>query len=471
MAENQADWNVIDTSSAAYIKNKPTIPSVPVTDVTVGGTSVLSNGTAVIPAIPTTVWEAGTGTNSAQLKNTSGNASGPASISAGGYHNTASGNYSHAEGYYTEAGGAASHSEGESTIASNRAEHAQGMYNKSNQVANSSFGNAGNTIHSVGIGTSSNVRKNAFEIMQNGDAYLYGVGSYNGANYSSASTLQSVINNAGGDTNVIETVKVNSTALTPDTNKAVDVTVPIEVINLGIDPVSAPSGTFAKCKAAISAGRTVALRVVDSEDNEVYYYYLHSTGVQYAGDWQGLYFSRVTENYIFYYRLGTNDSLTHSNKSIGTLTGVKFNNTNATINGTVAEITATIPVAVTESTVSGWGFTKNTGTYSKPSGGIPATDLESAVQTSLDKADTALQSFTETDPTVPSWAKQSTKPTYTASEVGALPDTTVIPTVPTNVSAFTNDANYVKYVLCADEATYNAISNKDSGTLYLIPKT
>ena len=29
--------------------------------------------------------------------------------------------------------------------------------------------------------------------------------------------------------------------------------------------------------------------------------------------------------------------------------------------------------------------------------------------------------YTETDPTVPSWAKQATKPTYTASEVGALP--------------------------------------------------
>lgn len=37
---------------------------------------------------------------------------------------------------------------------------------------------------------------------------------------------------------------------------------------------------------------------------------------------------------------------------------------------------------------------------------------------------------TETDPTVPSWAKQPSKPTYTADEVGALPDTTVIPTVP-----------------------------------------
>ena len=36
---------------------------------------------------------------------------------------------------------------------------------------------------------------------------------------------------------------------------------------------------------------------------------------------------------------------------------------------------------------------------------------------------------TETDPTVPAWAKNSTKPTYTASEVGALPSTTHIPDV------------------------------------------
>lgn len=57
------------------------------------------------------------------------------------------------------------------------------------------------------------------------------------------------------------------------------------------------------------------------------------------------------------------------------------------------------------------------GTYSKPSGGIPSTDLASSVQTSLGKADTALQSFTETDPTVPSWAKASSKPSYTLDEV------------------------------------------------------
>ena len=56
----------------------------------------------------------------------------------------------------------------------------------------------------------------------------------------------------------------------------------------------------------------------------------------------------------------------------------------------------TIPDAVTEGTVSGWGFTKNTGTYSKPTGGIPKTDLAPAVQTSLGKADSALQSVPST---------------------------------------------------------------------------
>ena len=51
----------------------------------------------------------------------------------------------------------------------------------------------------------------------------------------------------------------------------------------------------------------------------------------------------------------------------------------------------TIPAPVTEQTVSGWGFTKNTGTYSKPTGGIPKTDLANDVQASLNKAETALQ--------------------------------------------------------------------------------
>lgn len=44
---------------------------------------------------------------------------------------------------------------------------------------------------------------------------------------------------------------------------------------------------------------------------------------------------------------------------------------------------------VTDTEKSTWGAK---GTYSKPSGGIPKTDLDSSVQTSLGKADTAIQS-------------------------------------------------------------------------------
>lgn len=134
----------------------------------------------------------------------------------------------------------------------------------------------------------------------------------------------------------------------------------------------------------------------------------------------------------------------------------------------------TIPAAVTESTVSGWGFTKNTGTYSKPSNGIPKTDLTTDVQTSLGKADTALQSYTETDPTVPAWAKASTKPTYTASEVGALPDTTVIPAAANNstitiqkggttVDSFTTNASAAKTINIPNELP--SYSSSDSGKI------
>lgn len=99
--------------------------------------------------------------------------------------------------------------------------------------------------------------------------------------------------------------------------------------------------------------------------------------------------------------LSTNDyTTTEKNKLAGIASGAEVNvqsDWNVTDSSSDAYIKnkPTIPVAVTESTVSGWGFTKNIGTYSKPSGGIPKSDLASAVQTSLGKADTALQSYTE----------------------------------------------------------------------------
>ena len=58
---------------------------------------------------------------------------------------------------------------------------------------------------------------------------------------------------------------------------------------------------------------------------------------------------------------------------------------------------------------------------------------------------------TETDPTVPSWAKAQTKPSYTASEVGALPDTTQIPS---KTSDLDNDSGFTTqtYVDAQDDA-------------------
>ena len=88
-----------------------------------------------------------------------------------------------------------------------------------------------------------------------------------------------------------------------------------------------------------------------------------------------------------------------------------------------------------ETTVAGWGFTKNTGTYSKPSSGIPKSDLASGVQDSLDLADTAIQ--TETDPTVPSWAKAAQKPSYSYSEISGTP------TIPTKTSDLVNDSGFL----------------------------
>ena len=113
---------------------------------------------------------------------------------AEGMDTIASGSSSHAEGFVTTASGDYSHTEGAYTTTQNLGEHAEGRYNKSNK-ASTSFGNAGNTISSIGIGTGSSAKKNAFEVMQNGDAYLYGLGTYNGTNPShGVNDIKTIIN-------------------------------------------------------------------------------------------------------------------------------------------------------------------------------------------------------------------------------------------------------------------------------------
>lgn len=77
----------------------------------------------------------------------------------------------------------------------------------------------------------------------------------------------------------------------------------------------------------------------------------------------------------------------------------------------------------------------------------------------------------ESDPTVPTWAKQPQKPEYTASEVGALPADTHIPT---DVSELNNDAGYltehqdisgIEDAIAGLTTKLNALADSDDTTL------
>ena len=106
--------------------------------------------------------------------------------------------------------------------------------------------------------------------------------------------------------------------------------------------------------------------------------------------------------------------------------------------------------ATLEADVAAKGFTKNTGTYSKPTGGIPKTDLAAAVQSSLGKADTALQEHqslaayrTAEAQNIIDNGKQDKITSTNKLAYSLISGTPTIPTVPTNVSAFKNDAGYL----------------------------
>lgn len=76
--------------------------------------------------------------------------------------------------------------------------------------------------------------------------------------------------------------------------------------------------------------------------------------------------------------------------------------------------------------------------------------IEKSVKSYLEK-----NPIEETDPTVPAWAKAEEKPTYTAEEVGALPDTTKIPK---NLSDLQDDAEH-RTVTDTEKQSWNSKSN------------
>lgn len=110
---------------------------------------------------------------------------------AEGIRTVAEGQSSHAEGNRTKAIGNQSHAEGLETIANNSSEHACGKYNNSTKSTDKSQA----TLFSIGMGTSTNDRKNALEVKENGDVYIEGV----------EGRLQDNLNKGGGGSSYDDT--------------------------------------------------------------------------------------------------------------------------------------------------------------------------------------------------------------------------------------------------------------------------
>lgn len=260
---------------------------------------------------------------------------------------------------------------------------------------------------------------------------------------------------SGGDTNVIETVKVNGTALTPDANKAVDITsIPASIVTQDSTHrfVSDTEKTTWNNKVsnvqsdwnATSGLAQILNKPTIPDDSNL----VHKTGNE-----------TITGNKQF--RMNEENSISINTNGITLFSGGirtnnwdwialdqkgtsydetlqqaldKRNNVQADWNQTTTTAAdyiknkPTIPTAVTESTVSSWGFTKNTGTVT----GVKMNGTTKNPTSGVVDLGTVLTSFTETDPTVPAWAKAASKPTYTAAEVGALPSTYTPPVTSVN---------------------------------------
>lgn len=89
---------------------------------------------------------------------------------AEGWGSLAKGSYSHAEGFQAYTYGDYSHAEGKNTIVHSTAGHAEGKCNTGQS----------DSIHEVGIGTSTTARKDAHRITKDGKHYIPGVGNFTG---------------------------------------------------------------------------------------------------------------------------------------------------------------------------------------------------------------------------------------------------------------------------------------------------
>ena len=288
-----------------------------------------------------------------------------------GNTSSASGNSAFAAGQHAEAKAAMSAALGNYTKANGRACLVAGQYNveDTNEVDTSHGSGARKYILIVGNGTADNARSNAMTVDWDGNGVFAGKLTVGTApvNNMDVATKKYVDDNSGGGGGGSDTVVVSA--------------------SMNSSLVITADKTYSELAAAAAADKPIVLLFTDNGVEKVCTTYsVGSSSITFV----------LKPQYVTTPSLGTT-KLVSTSVEVSSTYGWEYWQSESTL--TASDIGA--------------------GTYSKPANGIPKSDLASAVQTSLDKADTALQSAPVTSVNGQTGAVSLSIPS-TAADVGAI---------------------------------------------------
>lgn len=341
------------------------IPNVPVQDVTVGGTSVLNNGIAVIPSIP----------NDNDLVHKTGD-------------ETIAGNKTFINDIIVDDGNASP---------------ATGISN----IKISGTHVSGSPVHlDVNInGYTNDALEEDFRWIRYKGTFRSEMPRPNDEDLIYTKTLQQALDERN---NVITTIKVNNSALTPDSNKAVNITVP-DVSNFITNSVNNLTNYYLKSETYTKTEVDTLIGAI----NQFRYEIAATTSAVSSPESNVLYLIGPTgsgsdkyEEYVYANNTWTKIGDTSIDLS-GYVTTQALNTALANYTTTTDLTTLLSGKANTATTLAGYGITD--------------ANISNGVITLGSNTITPLTSFTETDPTVPAWAKASNKPTYNYSEIVDAP--------------------------------------------------
>ena len=193
------------------------------------------------------------------------------------------------------------------------------------------------------------------------------------------------------------------------------------------EPVYVKCAPQSDGSAIMDADTPIVQSLPSSEDGKIYIY----LGIAYDATHIELFVNHP----VYYYKDGAIRIWTNAPSATSAVTSVNSQTGDVVL--TASDVGALADDTVIPSKTS--DLTNDSGYIT----GISSSDVTAALgytPYNSSNPDGYITSYTETDPTVPAWAKASSKPTYTASEVGALPSSTVIPS---KTSDLTNDSGYL----------------------------